>query len=656
VEKVSTTQDINAAIIKQLKRSKTVKITGLSGQNYIAVGLTTKKQLVFSGKAGEFFGALNNGAIINMNGDAKRFLGDTMSSGGIIVQGNTQRGVGIAMSGGIIVIRGSVNGDIGQLARGGTVIISGNCGDLCGAYMFAGELIVRGNLGQDTGLNMLGGTIFFGGELGSVGNNAQVKEITIKEESKLKKYFTHYGISKDISKFKKIIPITKKPWENKVFELEPEVPESEISNFARFKDLLIEIDRKTKTGLLVMSGASNPLLFSNNIKDKFSSNFDRLSILPLQTKSTKNMKFLEDKIDTTLKIGSKLDSPIDLDVPFYLMSRGAGVVSKSCKMAYIFAASKLKTILNTGGVTFPEEIELNMKNNGKMIYPWDSARLGINSEYLKASSGVEIIMGSGSTGSLQNIIPGVKVNSELSELFGISEDLDVILPPRIFDFDVPADLKRHVELVREITEHKIPIFIKFSAGNIYDSTKLAVRAGADAIVVEGNDICDQNAPEITANNLGLPVLAAIPRAKKALRDTRADKRDVKLIASGLFRSGADVFKALALGADSVAFSTSAEIAIGCKLCGRCITNTCKEGIATTHPERDIKLDWVEAGQKLTNYLTTISLEFKLLMALAGYQNLNDFDINVLRALDYDIAAITGVPLAGFDKFLPMWEH
>ena len=175
-------------------------------------------------------------------------------------------------------------------------------------------------------------------------------------------------------------------------------------------------------------------------------------------------------------------------------------------------------------------------------------------------------------------------------------------------------------------------------------------------MVEGNDICDQNAPEITANNFGLPVIAAIPRAKKALKDTRADKRDVKLIASGLFRSGADVFKALALGADSVAISTSAEIAVGCKLCGRCITNTCLEGIATTHPERGIKLDWVEAGQKLTNYLTTINLEFKLLMALVGFKELSDFDINVLRALDYDIAAITGVPMAGFDKFLPMWEH
>ena len=262
-----------------------MKITGLSGQHYVAVGLATEKQLVFEGTVGDFFGAFNNGSIINLNGSARRFLGNNISNGGIIVQGNAQRGVGQGILGGIIVIRGNVTGDIGQLAKGGTIIISGNCGDRCGAYMFDGDLIIAGNVGKDTGLYMVGGTIFVGGEVGSLGANAQVRDLTIPDETKLKKYFDHYGITKATSDFKKIITVEKRPWKNKLFEFETKSNISKkatkTSNLNNITDLnrswsaswseseICEIIEKTKK----LSKYYSHIVESNVILDKQNSNF-----------------------------------------------------------------------------------------------------------------------------------------------------------------------------------------------------------------------------------------------------------------------------------------------------------------------------------------------------------------------------------------------
>ncbi len=632
-----------------------MKITGLSGQSHIAVGITTEKQLMFDGTAGDFFGALNNGAIINLKGSARRFVGDTMAVGGIILQGNAQRGVGHAMSGGIIVIRGTVNGDIGQLMRGGTIIVSGNCGPRSGAYMFNGDLIIASNAGEELGLNMVGGAIYIGGKPRSIGNNAQVVSLTIADESKLKKYFEHYGIKQEPSVFRKIVPISKNPWKDKVFDYNIS-PNSYASTgketitekpLTALEKAACEIMNKTKSSLLSATGPNN---------DEGTSYFDKLSILPTQTKPIKDLKLLDTSFELQVTIGDKLEAPLVLDVPFILSNRGAGVVSKSCKMAFAFAAAQVNTALDTPSGTYSEEVELIKKYNGKIIHSWDAARLTANANYLTQCSAVQIVLGTGGTGAMSTMIPAAKLNSELSIMWQIPEGIDVILPPKLFDFDVPADLKRHVDLLREITEFNLPILIKLAAGNIYDDTKLAVRAGADAIVIEGYDWCNQNSPTISANNLGVPAIAAIPQCVKALRDTRADKRGVKLLVAGGFRNGADIFKALALGADAAVINKAAEIAIGCDLCGKCNTNTCPAGVATTDPEREIKLDWVEAGQKLENYLITVTNELKLLLLLTGNSSISTIDSNLLRALDYHTAAVTGVPLAGFDKILPMWEH
>jgi glutamate synthase domain-containing protein 2 len=226
----------------------------------------------------------------------------------------------------------------------------------------------------------------------------------------------------------------------------------------------------------------------------------------------------------------------------------------------------------------------------------------------------------------------------------------------MLDMDILSDLKKHIELLRESTKYKVPIMVKLAAGDVYEDTKLAVRAGADAVIIDGTDSNYQNLPDFTVKNLGLDSISSIPPALKAFKDVRADIRGIKLIVSGPYKSGADIFKAIAMGAHAVVINSAAEIAIGCNLCGNCNINTCPEGIATTDPKLETKLDWVEAGQKLDNYIKTIIKEFKLLMHLAGYKKISEIDKKSLRAIDYETAAVTGTKLMGYDKTLPMWEH
>ncbi len=625
-----------------------MKITGLNGQNSIAVGLSIEKQLTFEGTVGDFFGALNNGPILNLKGNAGRFLGDTMSKGGIILQGNAQRGVGLAMTGGIIIVRGNVNGDIGQVAKGGTIIISGNVGPRSGAYMFNGELVIVGNAGRDTGLYLMGGVIFFGGIIGSLGKNTQINELNDSEKNKLKKYFKHYGISKDIEEFKKITPLNKNPFKDNLFDFNT-FPE----NLNRENELLMnkllknEIKYKTNNELLKIYGIGTRT---------HESYLDHLVILPTQLKQIKDIELIETTINTKVSIKGDAEIPLVLDTPVLLTCRGPCVVGSSSKMAFIYSSGENNIAVDTGGFTLNEELKLNSKYGGSLIHQWNSNRLGVDIDHITNCKAVEIILGTGGIGSLTTIIPAGKINSELSQNLKVPMDTNIILPPKMLDMDGPADLKKHIELLRELTNYKTPIIVKLAAGEVYEDTKLALRSGADAIILEGIDSNYQNLPHFTATNLGLNSILAIPSALKAFKDTRADKRGIKLIVSGLFRSGADIFKAIALGAHAVIINSTAEIAIGCKLCGKCNDNKCPEGIATTDPKLEAKLDWVEAGQKLDNYLKTICKEFNFFMHLAGYKDINDIEKNSIRALDYRTAAVTGTKLIGYDKTLPMWEH
>jgi glutamate synthase domain-containing protein 3 len=199
-----STRKINQEIKTGLSENKkTFLIENSQKLDSIVVGLREESDFKLKGNFGDFIGALNHGAKIEILGDTGRYVGNNMTTGEIIVHGSAEDGVGFGTYNGNIVVHGNAGNAVGQLNKGGTIIVNGDIGDLAGLYMLSGEIIVTGNAGEDTGDWMIGGTIYVGGDF-HTGTNAEVKTLENTDKEKLSQILQTYDIDTPIENFKKI--------------------------------------------------------------------------------------------------------------------------------------------------------------------------------------------------------------------------------------------------------------------------------------------------------------------------------------------------------------------------------------------------------------------------------------------------------------------
>ena len=402
------------------------------------------------------------------------------------------------------------------------------------------------------------------------------------------------------------------------------------------RSVVHEIWQKAESGEYIVrgTGATRPV-----------PHFDEFVILPAQTSRPPIDKYRE-PCNTRVVIGDRYaEEPLVLETPIIAAAMSFGAISLEAKVAVAMGTAMAGTATNTGeGGMHPEE----RKHAKLLIAQYASGRFGVSAKYLNDADGIEIKIGQGAKAGMGGHLLGEKVTEEIALIRGIPPGTDALSPARHMDIIGPEDLAMKIEQLREITDWRIPVAVKYSAGRVSDDVKIAAKAGADIIVVDGMQGGTGATPDVVANHAGVPTIAAIVQADQALKEIGLRDK-VSLVAAGGIRTGADIAKAIALGADAVQIGTGFLIALGCTVCRQCHLGKCPKGIATQDPKLRRRLDPEKGGIKVYNYIKAMTEELKILTQQAGKTDVRNLEMEDLRALTINASAITGVKLAGWDR-------
>ena len=339
-----------------------------------------------------------------------------------------------------------------------------------------------------------------------------------------------------------------------------------------------------------------------------------------------------EKCETKTVLGARFaKNPIELDIPIYITGMCFGALSLEAKMALAKGASMAGTATCSGeGGMIPPERDLSIK----WYYQYIQSRYGFNPHHLMLADACEFFIGQGCKVGLGGHLMGQKVTEQVAEMRSLPPGIDQRSPARHPDWLGPDDLSLKVQEVREATDYRIPIQLKLGAARVYDDVRMAAKCGPDIIYLDGAEGSTGAGPHIATEETGIPLMAAIPEARRALEDVGlAD--DIDLIVAGGIRNGADVAKCLALGAKAVAIGTTALMALNCNKeipgvtdyegtvgvpagqCYHCHTGRCPVGITTQDPELRKRLVVDEAAERVYNLLTAMTMELQMLARACG---------------------------------------
>jgi glutamate synthase domain-containing protein 2 len=366
-----------------------------------------------------------------------------------------------------------------------------------------------------------------------------------------------------------------------------------------------------------------------------------------------------EKCETRTVIGPRAKRPLVLDIPVYITGMSFGALSYEAKVALARGATMAGTATCSGeGGMIPDE----RRYSSKWFYQCIQSRYGFNPHHLLLADGCEFFIGQGCKVGLGGHLMGQKVTDQVAEMRSLPAGIDQRSPARHPDWLGPDDLALKIDELREATNGEIPIQLKLGAARVYDDVRMAAKTGADSIYLDGMEGSTGAGPHIATEETGVPGIAAIRQARKALEDV-GKSGEISLVYAGGIRNGGDVAKALALGADGVAIGTAALIALNCNkdipgadyegtigveagYCYHCHTGRCPVGITTQDPELRKRLNPDEAAERVYNFLHTLTLECQMMARACGKTDVHSLEPEDLAALTMEASAMAMVPLAG----------
>ena len=387
-------------------------------------------------------------------------------------------------------------------------------------------------------------------------------------------------------------------------------------------------------------------------------NFDDLLFLGASI-SRYPLEGYREKCDTSVVLGTRFaKNPIELKIPITIAGMSFGALSANAKEALGRGATMAGTSTTTGDGGMTDE---ERGHSEKLVYQYLPSRYGMNPDDLRRADAIEVVVGQGAKPGGGGILLGQKITERVAKMRNLPVGIDQRSACRHPDWTGPDDLEIKLLELREITNWEKPIYVKIGGARPYYDTALAVKAGADVVVLDGMQGGTAATQEVFIEHVGIPLLGAIRPAVRALQDLGMHRK-VQLVVSGGIRSGADVAKALALGADAVAIGTAALIALGdndprwedeYQKLGTTAgayddwhEGRDPAGITTQDAELMKRLDPVAAGRRLRNYLAVLTLECQTLARACGKSHVHNLEPEDLCALTIEAAAMAGVPLSG----------
>ena len=354
----------------------------------------------------------------------------------------------------------------------------------------------------------------------------------------------------------------------------------------------------------------------------------QISKIPLNT---------SDHVNTKVIIGPEAKKPLKVSSPIMFSGMSYGTVSRNVRIILARVASNIMVGLNSGeDVILPEELEIAARH---LIIQYSTGRFGTTEEILKKGSAVEIRFGQGAYPGWESLLPAGKVTLEIAELMGIKTGEDAYSPAHHPDIRNGVELKEKVDWLRRLTDG-VPIGVKIGCGNIETDVETLAGSGVDFISLDGFGGGTGATELFVRENVGIPIIAAIPRANKHLEEIGLRNR-ISLIAGGGLRTSADFAKCLALGADAVYIGTSALVAMNCQQYRICHTGHCPMGVTTSDPALTQRLGVGEGVRRLTNFINASNREIANLARIVGKDDVRKLGIEDLVALDKDLSEITG---------------
>lgn len=418
---------------------------------------------------------------------------------------------------------------------------------------------------------------------------------------------------------------------------------------------IADIHAKSQLGRYQLRGFST---FQRNLPS-----FDDLLFQPA-TMTRLPLEGYRESCETATVLGDGLglvERPIQLDIPIYVASMSFGALSVNAKSALGRGARRAGTMTCTGEGGMLEE---ERAENRTLVYQLTPSRYMVDLDHIRRADGIEIAMGQGAKPGTGGLLLGMKVSERVAAMRSLPVGVDQRATCRHPDFLGADDLTIKITELREATDYQVPILVKIGATRPYYDTAVASKIGADVVVLDGMEGGTGASPELLLDHTGVPLLAAIPAARRAIDECGMTGK-VKLVAAGGVRSGVDVAKALALGADCTMIGTAALIALGCNsprylegyeaigtepgACHHCHTGRCPVGITTQDPDLAARMD-IEAGaERVHRFLTAMTMEATLLAKACGKSSVHNLEPEDLRALTLEASAFTGVSLVGVDR-------